>query len=99
MQKSVSEATSAYLEAAAEDLQRQLRSAATIVGMRTGDAADQLTLVATLRIGESTFELFGAGDNLVDAYRDLLGHAPERILAATYREVLLRPTGRRRSAR
>ena len=89
MRMPVSEATSAYLEVAAEDLQRQLRSSAAVLGMQTDDAGDQLILVATLRIGASTFELIGTGDNLVDAYGDLLGHVAEPILAAAYREVLL----------
>src|SRR5918995_587070 len=41
MTSPMSEATSAFLEAAAEDLQRQLRSSATVIGMRTDDSGAQ----------------------------------------------------------
>jgi len=88
MQVRVSEATSAFLEVAADDLQRQLGASSVVVEMRVEEGDGRLTIIATLRIGHSLMELFGSGDNLVTAYSDLHLHVAEPILAAAYREVL-----------
>jgi len=88
MQMRVSEATWAFLQAAADDLQRQLASSGVVVDMRMDQGDGAVALVATIRIGEEVTELAGAGDNLVEAYGDLQRHIAEPILAAAYRHLL-----------
>ena len=84
----VSESTAAFLEAAAHDLERQLRGSGHVRNIRTVEMFGDVTLVASVRVGRTIAELTGTGTNLVAAYGDLLRHVAEPMLAATYREVL-----------
>jgi hypothetical protein len=84
----ISEATSAFLEAAAEDFQVQLGSSGAVEGMRLEAEGTRVALVATIRIGASRIDVSGRGGNLVTAYADLGRHVAEPILAAAYRELL-----------
>jgi hypothetical protein len=90
MRASISEATATFLEVAGEDLQRQLGSSGTVVGMDADSAPDgSITLVAAVRIGASTLEMIGTGDGLVAAYGDLHQHVAEPVLAAAFRDYLV----------
>ena len=63
MRASISEATATFLEAAGDDLQSQLGTSGTVVGMDADSAPDgSTTLVAAVRIGASTVEMIGTGD-------------------------------------
>ena len=84
----VSESTAAFLEAAADDLERQLRGSGHVRYVRTVEMSGDVTLLAAVDVGRTTLELTGTGANLVVAYGDLLRHVAEPMLSATYREVL-----------
>ena len=90
MRASISEATATFLEAAGEDLQRQLGAAGIVEAMRTDPAPDGATiLVAVVRIGTTAVELIGSGDSLVSAYGDLHQRVAEPVLAAAFRNYLV----------
>lgn len=85
----VSEATATFLDAACEDLQRQLGSIAIVEAMRTDAAPDgATTLVAVVRIGATTVEMIGTGDGLVAAYGDLHRHVAQPLLEGAFRNYL-----------
>jgi len=88
MTERISEATSAFLEAAAEDFQLQLGSSGIVEGMRLEPDGNLVALVATVRIGSSRVETSGSGENVVAAYADLGRHVAEPVLAAAFRELL-----------
>ena len=88
MEVRVSEATSAFLEAAAKDFQAQIGTSGIVEGVRLEPAGRRVALVATIRVGASRMELSGSGSSLVTAYADLGRHVAEPMLVAAFRELL-----------
>jgi hypothetical protein len=85
---SIDDATSQFLEAAAEDLQRQLGIAGDVEMIWTGRSAAGIGLLARIRIHRRTIEVSGVGDNLLDAYADLRQQVAEPTLATAFLEVV-----------
>lgn len=82
------EATVRFLEAVTDDLQRQFGAAGLVHDVAARESAgDGVTLEAWVRIGQRSYRINGAGENLVTAYADLRRHQPELLLAAAYREL------------
>lgn len=84
------EATARFLETAADDLQRQLRTAGHVETITLeGDAAG-LALMAHVRVGRSIVTMRGTGADLVEAYGDLHRGSPVPLLAAAFRQLVER---------
>ena len=84
----IDDATSAFLDSAADDLQRELSRTAVVDELRLEKVHRGVTLVATLRTGARTVEARGRGANLVAAYADLRLTVPALVLAATFTQVV-----------
>jgi hypothetical protein len=82
------EATARFLETAADDLQRQLRTAGHVEAITLEGDTPELALVAHVRVGSSVVTMRGAGANLVEAYGDLHRGSPVPLLAAAFRQLL-----------
>lgn len=84
----IDDATSAFLDSAADDLQRQLGLTAAVDQLTVDQVPHGVTLVAALRIGDRSVAIRGSGANLVAAYADLRLAIPEPVLAAAFTQVL-----------
>jgi hypothetical protein len=89
----IDDATSGFLNSAADDLQRQLGSVAVVDRLTVEEAPRRITLVATLRVAARAVEVRGSGANLVAAYSDLRLSVTAPVLAAAFTQVV----GRRAS--
>jgi hypothetical protein len=82
------EATTRFLDAVTDDLQRQLGAVGVIHDVTAHPAGGgHVTLVAWARIGQRSYRISGSGENLVAAYAELRRDEPELALAAAYREL------------
>jgi hypothetical protein len=89
MVKPVDDATQQFLDAAAANLQRQLRLAGTVEDLALEDSrAETVTLLARIRVGSETLELRCSGENLISAYAALTRVGPEPMLVSAYRQLL-----------
>ena len=88
MHRPLDDATSSFLQAAADDLQAQLWLAG-VVEQVSVDAHDSvMTIVAAVRVGGQMVELRGSGQGRIDAYADLRRTAPEGVLVSTFADYL-----------
>lgn len=83
-------ATTGFLEAAADDLQRQAGTAGVVEHIAAETSAGTVTLVATIRVGTDVIEIPASGDSLLTAYANLTRRTAEPMLAAAFRAVLAR---------
>ncbi|HEX5040815.1 MAG TPA: hypothetical protein VFW95_11840 [Candidatus Limnocylindria bacterium] len=83
----IDEATSQFLEAAAEDLQRQLGIVGIVERVDVRPWPGGTNIVAVLRIGKLTADVQGLGDSLLTAYADLRRHLVEPALIASFRNL------------
>jgi hypothetical protein len=82
------ETTAQFLEAAADDLQRQVGAAGVVHEVTAHPSTGgSVTLVAGIGIGQRSYLIDGSGENLIAAYADLRRNEPELVLAAAYREL------------
>jgi hypothetical protein len=88
MSARIDEATAAFLEAAADDLQRQTRRAGVVERITAQTTGNAVTLVAMIRVGEASYEARGSGDSVLTAYASLTRAIPEVMLASAFRAVL-----------
>ena len=88
----IDDATSAFLQSAADDLQRQLGLAAAVEQLTVDELPSGVMLVAALRIGDRSVAITGSGADLVAAYADLRLAIPEPVLAAAFTQVVERQT-------
>jgi hypothetical protein len=84
----IDDATEAFLDSAADDLQRQLGLAAIVVQLTVEKVPRGVMLVATLRVGARCVEISGRGANLIAAYADLRLTVPEPVLAAAFTQFI-----------
>ena len=84
----IDDATSAFLQTAADDLRRQLGLAAAVDELTVEMARHGVVLVARLRVGDRNVAIKGSGPDLVAAYGDLRLAVPEPVLAAAFTEVM-----------
>jgi hypothetical protein len=84
----IDDATSAFLQTAADDLQRQLGIAAAVEALTIEEVPDGVALVAALRIGHRSTEIRGGGANLVAAYADLRVAYSRPVLASAFAELV-----------
>ncbi len=87
----VDDATSRFLEAAADDLECYLPRNGVVERMSVSTREGKIALVARMRVGTRTFELEGIGDSLITAHAALRERVPEARLAAAVRELVERP--------
>ena len=80
----IDEATSQFLEAAADDLQRQLSIVGVVERVEARPRIGSVSIVATIRVGQRTAEVEGTGDSVLTAYADLRQHLAEPALAAAF---------------
>lgn len=88
MSPRIDEATTTFLDAAADDLQRQAGRAGIVEGISTETIGDVVTLIATIRVGDDLFEVHGSGDSLLTAYASLTRAIPEVMLASAFRALV-----------
>lgn len=88
MSSTIDDATAQFLEAARDDLQRQLASIGAVDELSTKPGSAGVSLIARIRIGSRTTEAIGSGENLVVAYSDLRVQVAEPTLIASYRELV-----------
>ena len=86
----IDDATSQFLEAAADDLERHLPWTGQVEAVVLTDATQGIALRARIRFGAQVVQLDGSGDSLVTAYADLRARLPEARLAAAFRELIRR---------
>ena len=86
----IDDATSVFLQSAADDLQRHLGVAAGVEDLTVEDTPDGVALVAALRIGHQSVTIRGSGANLVAAYADLCLAIPRTMLATAFTELIER---------
>jgi len=84
----IDDATSAFLQSAADDLQRQLGIAAAVEELTLEAVPDGVALVAALRIGNRGTAIRGSGANLVAAYADLRLAYAQPVLASALAELV-----------
>ena len=84
----IDEATSQFLEAAADDLGRLLPWSGRIGDLSLTKARSGIGLRASIRIGAQVVQLNASGDSLVTAYADLRSRLPEARLAAAFTELV-----------
>jgi hypothetical protein len=88
MSARLDEATATFLEAAADDLQRQAGLAGIVERISTEAIGDGVSLMATIRVGDDLFEVRGSGDSLLTAYASLMRALPEPMLASAFRALV-----------
>ena len=84
----IDDATSVFLQAAADDLQRQLGIAAAVDQLAVEKLPRAVMLVAALRIGARRVTIRGSGANLVAAYADLRLAMREPVLVEAFTQVM-----------
>ena len=84
----IDEASAAFLQSVADDLQRQLGTSGTVVTVALDDVGSDVAIVAVVSVGNRTVEFRGVGDSVLTAYADLGRAAPEPILASAFRQVM-----------
>jgi len=82
-------ANASLVETVADDLQSQLGTSGTLVGLRLEQVGREFAILATVRVGDRTIELRGVGENIVTAYADLRSAAPEAILVSAFEQKLM----------
>lgn len=86
---SIDDATAAFLERAAVDLQLGLRLAGVVDGIRVERSEPgTVVLAARILVGSEVTEARGSGDSLLTAYAAIADAAPSPVLSAAFREVL-----------
>lgn len=88
MSARIDEATASFLDAAADDLQRQAGLAGIVERISAETVGDVVTLVASIRVGDDLFEVRGSGDSLLSAYASLTRALPEPMLASAFRALV-----------
>jgi hypothetical protein len=88
MSARIDEATATFLEAAADDLQRQAGLAGIVEGIAAETSDGAVALVATIRIRDDLFRVRGSGDSLLTAYASLTRAIPEAMLASAFRALV-----------
>jgi len=83
----IDEATSQFLEAAAEDLQRQLNIVGVAERIETRPWVGGTNIVATIRVGGRMAEVQGFGDSILTAYADVRQNLAEPALIASIRNL------------
>lgn len=78
------EATSGFLSAAADDLQRQMGQAGVVEEITAEDAPGGVALVARIRVMNRTIEVRARGESLIEAYAALRLAVAEPVLIAAY---------------
>lgn len=81
-------ATSAFLEAATDDLRRQLGIAGSVEGLTLEGSQSEVTLVAAIRVAGDELVIRGTGDSLVTAYTHLLLSIPQPVLESAFVQVV-----------
>ena len=84
----IDEATSQFLEAAADDLQRQLSISGVVETVEVHPATDLTSIVVTIRVGQETAKVQDFGDGLVTAYADVRKRVAEPTLIAAFWNLL-----------
>ncbi len=82
-------ATSTFLEAMAEDLQRQLGIAGSVdeVSLEQLDEG-RLAIIAAIRVAGDELVIRGTGDNILTAYADLRLSIPQPVLESAFVQVV-----------
>jgi hypothetical protein len=88
MSARIDEATATFLDAAADDLQRQAGLAGIVEGIGADTSDDAVTLVATIRVGDDLLNVRGSGDSLLTAYASLTREIPGPMLATAFRALV-----------
>jgi hypothetical protein len=83
----IDEATSQFLEAAAEDLQRQLSVVGVVEHIEAVPSPAGTSIAVTIRVGQRTAQVQGSGDSLLTAYADVRRHLGEPALIAAARNL------------
>ncbi len=82
------EATSQYLAAVADDLRSHIGSAGMVEDVSVHGDAEQVAIIASIRVGRRTVTLRGRGQNLIAAYAELRRTTAEPLLVAAFREYI-----------
>ena len=77
-----------FLDAAAIDLQRQVRIAGVVERIGAETDCDVVTLIATIRIGTEEIEVPASGDSLLTAYARLTRDVAEPMVASAFRALV-----------
>ena len=84
----IDEPTSQFLEAAAEDLQRQLGIAGDIEMVWIGQPPLGVGLRARVRVAQRSVDVDGYGPTILEAHADLCRRVAEATLATAFRELV-----------
>jgi hypothetical protein len=84
----IDEPTSQFLEAAADDLQRQLGIAGDVDMMWIGESPLGVGLRARIRVAERAIEVDGFGETVVEAHADLCRRVAEPTLVSAFRQLV-----------
>lgn len=89
------DATQAFLDHAADDLQRFIGRSGWVVGLQAEGALGRTSILATVRVAGHDIDIKGDGNTLIEAYSSLIQAVPELVLAAAFRSYLdPRPSSR-----
>jgi hypothetical protein len=84
----IDEATSQFLEAAADDLQRQLGIAGEVDMLWIGETPLGVGLRARIRVADRAIEVDGYGSTILDAHADLCRRVAEPTLVTAFRQLV-----------
>ena len=84
----IDEATSQFLETAADDLQRQLGIAGDVETILVGQSPGGVVLRARIRVAEQEFDVDGSGETILLAHADLCRRVAVPTLISAFRQVL-----------
>lgn len=85
MRPLLDDATQAFLDHAADDLQRFIGGSGRVIGLEAEGQLGRTTIRATVRVAGHDIGIQGDGNTLIEAYSSLLGAVPELVLAAAFR--------------
>lgn len=84
----IDEPTSQFLEAVADDLQRQLGIAGDVDMMWIGESPLGVGLRARIRVAGRAIEVDGYGSTILDAHADLCRRVAEPTLVTAFRQLV-----------
>lgn len=84
----IDEPTSQFLEAAADDLQRQLGIAGDLEIIWIGSSPLGVGLRARIRVAELAIDVDGYGDSILAAHADLCRRVVEPTLVTAFRQLV-----------
>jgi hypothetical protein len=90
MPATIDDSTERFLQAATDDLQRQLSIAGSVDGLSLSEGPPGVSLVARIRVAQGVTEVTGFGESMVAAYADLRLRVAEPTLALAFRQVIER---------